>query len=282
MTSWSAYFACVPDPRRQGGCLRHLLSDILGLALCAMLCGADDFEEMELFGRQREGFLKEHLGFVLSAGVPSHDTFTRVFGALNISTTSRTARWSAPQAALWVPEADRQMAGGQVLIGSFVTEGGSGLAALDLDGRKKWGTGWIGGAWPSAPFLARDVEAGRVEGTYAYVGSAWGDEAHPGHAEVRLTAMRREGDRALPRYSFVPAKAEVRFDDYGLQLGGGVARDGLLVAALPKMNQLLFMDAHLNAVRGTVSCPDVRGVALDDRGRLLALSGQQSKVLWIE
>ena len=72
----------VPDPRRQSGLTKHLLSDILGLALCAMLCGADDFVEMALFARERQEFLQRELGFVLPNGVPSHDTFNRVFGLL--------------------------------------------------------------------------------------------------------------------------------------------------------------------------------------------------------
>ena len=82
MNSWSEYFTEVPDPRRQTGLTKHLLSDILGLALCAMLCGADDFVEMALFAREREEFLRHKLGFALPNGVPSHDTFRRVFGLL--------------------------------------------------------------------------------------------------------------------------------------------------------------------------------------------------------
>lgn len=83
MTSWVEYFRDVPDPRRQSKLTKHLLSDILGLALCAMLCGADDFVEMALFGVTRQQFLREKLGFVLPHGVPSHDTFNRVFARLN-------------------------------------------------------------------------------------------------------------------------------------------------------------------------------------------------------
>lgn len=199
-------------------------------------------------------------------------------------TKDKSSWWLAnhtpPQAALWVPEADSalspagRMAGGQMLIGSFVTEGGSGLAALDLDGRKHWGTGWIGGNWTAAPFLARDGGAGRVADTYAYVGAGWGDDAHPGRAEIRLTAMTQGGDRALPRYTFMPRKVEGRNDDYGAQLGGIAARNGLVVAALPRRDQLLFVDAQLHAIRGAVSAPDVRGIVFDGRGRLLALSGK--------
>ena len=85
MTIWSEYFSHVPDPRRQSGLTKHLLSDILGLALCAMLCGADNFVEMALFARSRQEFLQSQLGFALPAGVPSHDTFNRVFAVLDAS-----------------------------------------------------------------------------------------------------------------------------------------------------------------------------------------------------
>lgn len=83
MTSWSAYFSSLPAPRRQSGLTKRLLSDILGLALWAMLCGADDFVEFALFAQARQEFLQHKLGFVLPHGVPSHDTFTRVFARLN-------------------------------------------------------------------------------------------------------------------------------------------------------------------------------------------------------
>lgn len=92
MTSWVEYFRDVPDPRRQSGLTKHLLSDILGLALCAMLCGADDFVEMALFGVSRQGFLREKLGFVLPHGVPSHDTFNRVFARLDPHTLEKCLR----------------------------------------------------------------------------------------------------------------------------------------------------------------------------------------------
>lgn len=74
------WFAELPDPRRTQG-RRHKLPDILAIALCAVLCGADDFTEMEEFGETREAWLRQFLE--LPHGIPSHDTFGRVFAALD-------------------------------------------------------------------------------------------------------------------------------------------------------------------------------------------------------
>jgi len=79
-TSLWDYFAELPDPRRAQG-RRHKLIDILAIALCAVLCGADEFTEIEEFGETREAWLREFLE--LPHGIPSHDTFGRVFAALD-------------------------------------------------------------------------------------------------------------------------------------------------------------------------------------------------------
>jgi predicted transposase YbfD/YdcC len=76
----ASHFAQLPDPRINRR-KRHLLSDILTIALCAVLCGADDFVEIELFGRSKREWFRERL--LLPNGIPSHDTFTRVFAQLD-------------------------------------------------------------------------------------------------------------------------------------------------------------------------------------------------------
>lgn len=79
-TSIVSHFAELPDPRVNRR-KRHLLSDVLVIALCAVICGADDFVEIALFGRSKEAWFKERLP--LPNGIPSHDTFTRVFAQLD-------------------------------------------------------------------------------------------------------------------------------------------------------------------------------------------------------
>jgi predicted transposase YbfD/YdcC len=74
------YFAALPDPR-VNRTKKHALADILGVTLCAVICGADSFEEIARFGDAREQWLKQY--FPLTNGIPSHDTFNRVLAALD-------------------------------------------------------------------------------------------------------------------------------------------------------------------------------------------------------
>jgi predicted transposase YbfD/YdcC len=73
----------VPDPRRASALRLHHLLDILAIALCAVLCGAETFVDMERFGRAKQTWLQERLGLALRHGIPSHDTFQRLFARLN-------------------------------------------------------------------------------------------------------------------------------------------------------------------------------------------------------
>src|SRR5205085_12290427 len=66
----------VPDPRMERTKL-HQLVDILVIAVCATICAAETWEEIEEFGRAKESWFKKFLA--LPNGIPSHDTFRRVF-----------------------------------------------------------------------------------------------------------------------------------------------------------------------------------------------------------
>lgn len=67
----------VKDPRRAWGNLRHKLEDILIIGLCSVICQGEDFEDMELFGKERKEWLEKFLQ--LPHGIPDSDTFRRVF-----------------------------------------------------------------------------------------------------------------------------------------------------------------------------------------------------------
>lgn len=70
----------VPDPRVDRRKL-HSLSDVLAIAICALLCGVDSFEDMEVFGEAKSDWFGTFLE--LPHGIPSHDTFNRVFAAID-------------------------------------------------------------------------------------------------------------------------------------------------------------------------------------------------------
>jgi predicted transposase YbfD/YdcC len=74
------HFRKLKDPRRSHRRL-HLLQDILVIALCAVIAGAQDWQDIETFGRKRRDWLARFLG--LPHGIPSHDTFERVFDRLD-------------------------------------------------------------------------------------------------------------------------------------------------------------------------------------------------------
>ncbi|HVL15410.1 MAG TPA: ISAs1 family transposase [Gemmata sp.] len=87
-------FADVPDPRRDTANKVHKLTDILVIATCAVIAGADGWEQIAEYGRRKEGFLRRFLE--LPGGVPSHDTFNRVFAKLDPDAfADRFGRWMA-------------------------------------------------------------------------------------------------------------------------------------------------------------------------------------------
>ncbi len=77
-----AHFACLPDPRIERT-KRHQLLDILVISICALICGAEGWEDIEDFGLAKHDWLRERLGLSLENGIPSDDTFRRVFARLD-------------------------------------------------------------------------------------------------------------------------------------------------------------------------------------------------------
>lgn len=75
-----SFFEGLTDPRVDRTKL-HSLKDIIGLTICAVLSGCNDWDEIELYGEQKQAWLKQFL--VLENGIPSHDTINRLFAALN-------------------------------------------------------------------------------------------------------------------------------------------------------------------------------------------------------
>lgn len=76
----SIYFEDLADPRR-AHLRRHDLMDVIVITLCAVICGCETWEDVALWGRTKADWLKPYLR--LPNGVPSHDTFNRVFRLLD-------------------------------------------------------------------------------------------------------------------------------------------------------------------------------------------------------
>lgn len=73
------HFSDLEDPRNDNR--RHLLLDIIVIAICAAICGADTWTDVELFGQAKEQWFRKFLE--LPHGIPSHDTFGRVFALID-------------------------------------------------------------------------------------------------------------------------------------------------------------------------------------------------------
>jgi predicted transposase YbfD/YdcC len=87
-------FDDLPDPRRVTRNKLHHLSDILVIATCAVIAGADSWEAIAEYGRTKQEFFRAYLS--LPNGIPSADTFERVFAKLDpIAFAKAFGRWMA-------------------------------------------------------------------------------------------------------------------------------------------------------------------------------------------
>ncbi|NCC85867.1 MAG: ISAs1 family transposase [Clostridia bacterium] len=81
----------VTEPRRVShGNIQHKLEDIIIIGLCTVICGGEDFADMETFGLEREAWLQQFLE--LPNGIPDSDTFRRLFERLNPQELARSLR----------------------------------------------------------------------------------------------------------------------------------------------------------------------------------------------
>lgn len=139
-------FSEVPDFRVNRRKL-HLLSDILAVSLCGIISGANDFEDIAEYGRQKQDFLSEFL--ILPNGIPSHDTFNRVFRHLDTkSFNDCLVKWSSEIVkcldfyqvnidgkVLRATARDGQKKSGLCLISAWVSEHNVSLGQLKADAK---------------------------------------------------------------------------------------------------------------------------------------------------
>ncbi|SMP73381.1 hypothetical protein SAMN06265222_116108 [Neorhodopirellula lusitana] len=221
-----------------------------------------------------------------------------------------------PQSVLWVDQQEPMIAGqpvqkdGMVLIGSPVVEGGHGLVWTDLTGKKLYGQKWVEGVWTGATYLASDTSSNAVEGVTAYSASAWEGGGYDGEKpELRLSEILAPASKAsAPRdvrfgsgmtrpllkphapysgalsgkQSRSSEDADFRFtfpsnDEVGLS--GLAVDDGLLVAALPKLNQLIFVDARARKVLGVAEVPTPGAIVFNKNGQLLMIDTTTATVV---
>lgn len=119
-------FSDLPDPRVQGRC-DHKLMDILIIAVCAALCGADSWVGVETVARAKEAWFRQFLK--LENGIPSHDTFGDVFAKIDSEAfQTRFMRWV--ESVFRVTKGQVVALDGKTLRGSHKREAGK--AAIHL------------------------------------------------------------------------------------------------------------------------------------------------------
>jgi hypothetical protein len=182
------------------------------------------------------------------------------------ATADKSGGWladhSPPSATLFLP------GGGdvkpRVLISSHVAEGGDGLVYTDLQGNKVGAIHWIGGNWTGATHLARDAgEKNPTPDVHAYAAAPWEQDKDNKKGEIRLTALTAKGAKPLYTHKLA-TKVEA-------EVSGLAVHDGLLVAALPKGKQLLFVDTAKGAPLGVASLEGAKGLAFRPTGELLVI-----------
>ena len=115
------HFADLPDPRQAAKC-QHKLLDMVIIAVCATIANADDWQGVITFAQAKADWLRQWLD--LSNGIPSHDTFERVFGKLDMSAFE--SRFIA-----WTQDVFELTTGQVVAIDGKTVRGSSGKGARD-------------------------------------------------------------------------------------------------------------------------------------------------------
>src|SRR5438552_18103729 len=110
MHTLQSIFEGIDDPRVERTKLHNLL-DIMIIAILGVLCGADGWVEIEAFGKTKEGWLKTFLE--LPNGIPSHDTFGRVFARIDPQQFETCLLW-------WVESLNEKITGVFAIDGKTV------------------------------------------------------------------------------------------------------------------------------------------------------------------
>lgn len=125
------YFFGLTDPRVPGR-RRHLLGDIIFIAICAVISGCDDWVQIEVFAKKRLDWLEQFL--TLPNGPPSHDTFERLFARIDPDEFSRGFRD-------WVRDLSQSLNIDHIAIDGKTLRGSGELNTTPLHLVSAWATG---------------------------------------------------------------------------------------------------------------------------------------------
>jgi hypothetical protein len=208
------------------------------------------------------------------------------------STADNTGGWltnhTPPSCTLWVPAEQSPTGSPLIYLGSYVAEGGHGLAWFDVQSNKeqgiavtkKGGFGWVGGFWTGAQFLARDTGEKRYPQHLLYAASVWSvaynyKQDTNKDLEVRISALKSQGTPSPVKYTFKPiADRPVTGHAWEPYFTGFSVYDGIAVLSIGLLNQIVFVDTENGNVLETVEWTNPGASAFDSGGRFYLLSGQ--------
>jgi predicted transposase YbfD/YdcC len=131
----------IKDPRRtEYGNIRHKLWEMIVISLCSTICQGADYGDMEDFGVERERWLKEELGLELANGIPSEDTFRRLFEAMNPkefrSCLDECIGYTRSEREVVNIDGKAKKSGGIHVISAFVGENGITLGEIKSESKR--------------------------------------------------------------------------------------------------------------------------------------------------
>ena len=146
-SGWREQLSQVADPRSARG-VRHKLDEVLAIVLFAVICGAEDCENIQMFGESKERWLRSFM--VLRHGIPSADTFRRILAAVDPDSLEKCLTrwlqgWKAYQRGGLVAVDGKRLrrsmdrAAGKAaihMIGAWATETGLALGQLAVDSKE--------------------------------------------------------------------------------------------------------------------------------------------------
>ncbi|MDO4628905.1 MAG: hypothetical protein Q4C70_06945 [Planctomycetia bacterium] len=234
-------------------------------------------------------------GIVHDPITPRYEFSFYMYGNPPWRTADNTGAWltnhTPPSALAFLPAERTQIGEPQLYIGSYISEGGHGLAwftptggeANHLELVKRGGVNWVGGVWTGARYLAVDNGPERNPEHRLYVVAGWEMEKESARGECRVTALTDAGDRAVCKYPYETNLTVDGKPNHEQAVAGVAVWNGMVLVALNQAeNQLVCIDAkakykennETENVLWTANLPTagkLGGVAVDDAGKVFLM-----------